>query len=230
MTTSLDPRRGEAVGPTHTTALRLAAAPRVIRTGIGTWDGAMKLPLKPLSMESAYGDPQLLHALGFEVALAARRLNADVIVGGESAGIPLAEAGGFVGNQPFAFVRKPSYVGHEQDEPRIRGATVSGRRVAFVDDAVWEGKAIEGFATSLEEAKAEVVGVFCLVDMRDVAAAVTPTARDLPTTSISGYLELLRLATAAGVLKPHWHALALDAIVHSWPDTDPRWAELEQAS
>jgi orotate phosphoribosyltransferase len=70
---------------------------------------------------------------------------------------------------------------------------------------------------------AEVVAVFVLVDMRDVAATVSPVAATLPTASVSTYLKVLDHATANGLLDPTLHKLTVDAIVNRWTDDDPRW-------
>ena len=179
---------------------------------------------------NAYGDPELLRDLGARDAQAADRLDVDVVVGAETAGIPLAAAVSLACGRPFAFVRKPGYRGHEAGEPPVRGATVTGRRVLLVEDAVWRGTAIEGFVGQLARTNAEAVGVFCLVDMRDVADAVTPVAAALPTESVTTYLGLLTAAVDSGVLDATTHALAVDAIVNHWTDDDPRWRRLELVS
>jgi orotate phosphoribosyltransferase len=70
---------------------------------------------------------------------------------------------------------------------------------------------------------AEVVGVFVLVDMRDVADSVSPVAAALPTDAVSTYLQVLDLAMTNGLLDPTLHKLTVDAIVNRWSDDDPRW-------
>jgi len=70
---------------------------------------------------------------------------------------------------------------------------------------------------------AEVVGVFVLVDMRDVADTVSPMAAALPTDAVSTYLQVLDLATTNGLLDPALHKLTVDALVNRWSDDDPRW-------
>jgi orotate phosphoribosyltransferase len=187
-----------------------------------------RLPLHPLAVENAYGDPQLLHVLGVPGATYARRLGADVVVGAETGGIPLAAAVALAGDLPFAFVRKPGYVGHEDREPRVRGAAVAGRRVLLVDDAVSQGNAIKAFTDQLRSEGATVAGAFVVVDMRDVAASVTPAAAGLPVESIATYLQLLAAATELGVLDPTVHRLAVDALVNRWSDDDPRWTLLDR--
>jgi len=100
---------------------------------------------------------------------------------------------------------------------------VAERRVLLVDDAISSGASVERFAASLAGVGAEVVAVFVLVDMRDVADSVSPIAAALPTDAVSTYLEVLELATADGLLDPSLHKLTVDAMVNRWSDDDPRW-------
>ena len=210
-------------------ATRLATAPGLVRPGAALWDDA-RTPIHPLSMESAYADPQLLRDLGVRGARFARDLGADVVVGAETAGVPLAASIALAAGLPFAFVRKPGYRGHEVDEPPVRGADVAGRRVLFVDDAVSSGSSVERFTASLIGQGAEVIGVFVLVDMRDVAESVSSVAAALPTESVASYLEVLDLATAHGLLDANVHQLTVDALLNRWSDDDPRWDLLPQAA
>jgi orotate phosphoribosyltransferase len=210
-------------------ATRMATAPGLVRAGSARWDGG-RTPIHPVSMESAYADPELLRDLGARGARFARNLGVDVVVGAETAGVPLAASVSLAAKLPFAFVRKPGYRGHEIDEPPVRGAEVAGRRVLLVDDAVSSGTAVERFTAALAGAGAEVVGVFVLVDMREVAESVTDVAAALPTESVSTYLQVLSLATANGVLDPAVHELSVDAIVNRWLEDDPRWDLLPAAA
>ncbi len=210
-------------------ATRVATAPGLVRAGAAHWDGD-RTPIHPLSMESAYADPVLLRDLGARGARFARELGVDVVVGAETAGVPLAASIALAAELPFAFVRKPGYRGHEPDEPPVRGANVTGRRVLLVDDAIASGASVERFTASLTRAGAEVVGVFVLVDMRDVAPTVTSVSAALPTESVSSYLQVLSLATANGLLEPTVHELSVDALVNRWTADDPRWELLAVAA
>ena len=210
-------------------ATRLATAPGLVRAGAARWDGG-RTPIHPLAVESAYADPRLLRDLGARGARFARELGVDVVVGAETAGVPLAASVSLAAGLPFAFVRKPGYRGHEIDEPPVRGADVAGRRVLLVDDAVSSGTAVERFTAALAGAGAEVVGVFVVVDMRDVAETVTSVAAALPTESVSTYLQVLALATANGLLDPAVHELTVDAIMNRWTENDPRWDLLPMAA
>jgi orotate phosphoribosyltransferase len=214
---------------TPSLATRIATAPGLVRAGAAHWDGD-KTPIHPLSMESAYADPALLRDLGEQGARFALQLGVEVVVGAETAGVPLATSIALAADLPFAFVRKPGYRGHETDEPPVRGADVAGRRVLLVDDAVASGTAVERFTGSLIGAGAQVIGVFVLVDMRDIAQTVTDVAAALPTESVSTYLEVLELAAANGLLDPTVHQLSVDAIVNRWTEDDLRWDLLAAAA
>jgi orotate phosphoribosyltransferase len=210
-------------------ATQVATAPGVVRAGSASWDGT-KTPIHPLSVESAYADPQLLRDLGARGARFARELGVDVVVGAETAGVPLAASVALAGELPFAFVRKPGYRGHERNEPMVRGADVAGRRVLLVDDAVSSGTAVERFTAALVSEGAEVVGVFTVVDMRDIAESVTELAATLPTESVTTYLDVLAIATGKGLLDPTVHKLTVDALLNRWAQDDPRWALLAPAA
>jgi orotate phosphoribosyltransferase len=214
---------------TDALATWLATAPGLVRARASRWDGG-RTPIHPLSLESAYADPLLLRRLGSRGARFARHLGVDVIVGAETAGVPLAAAVSIAGGSPFAFVRKPGYRGHEPDEPPVRGAQVTGRRVLLVDDAVSSGTAVERFTAALSGVGAEVAGVFVLVDMRDVADSVTAAAAALPMASVSTYLQVLSLATANGLLDPAVYEMSVDAIQNRWAEDDPRWDQLPMAA
>ena len=219
----------DITAPDQSLATRVATAPGLVRAGASRWDGG-RTPVHPLSMENAYADPALLQDLGAQGARFARELGVDVVVGAETAGVPLAAAVSLAGGVPFAFVRKPGYKGHEHDEPPVRGADVAGKRVLLVDDAVASGTAVERFTASLAGVGAEVVGVFVLVDMREVAESVNPVAAALPTESVTTYLEVLDLAAANGILDTTVHELSIDAIVNRWTEDDPRWELLPMAA
>jgi orotate phosphoribosyltransferase len=210
-------------------ARRLSTAPGLVRAGISRWDDG-KTPLHPLSLENAYADPLLLRDIGARGARFAAEVGAEVVVGAETAGIPLAASISLAGGFPFAFVRKPGYRGHEIHEPPVRGADVAGRRVLLADDGISSGASVEKFSAALRGKGADVVGVFVLVDMRDVADQVSRRAAALPTESISTYLQVLADATDSGLLDPAVHDLSVDALVNRWTDDDPRWSLLPLAS
>jgi hypothetical protein len=92
--------------------------------------------IHPLSLERADADPELLRDLLARGARFARDLCVDIVVGAETAGLPLAASNALAGGLTFALVRELGYRGHEVDEPPVRGADVAGRRVLLVHDAI----------------------------------------------------------------------------------------------
>jgi orotate phosphoribosyltransferase len=186
-TLRLAPAPGTSPDDAEDLASRLATAPGLVRAGAAHWDNE-RTPLQPLSLENAFADPELLRDLGTRGARFAHELGVDVVVGAETAGVPLAASIALAAGIRFAFVRKPGYRGHEDHEPSVRGAAVAGKRVLLVDDAIWTGALVGRFAGELVEAGAEVAGVFTLVDMRDVAPTVTSVAAALRTESVTSYL------------------------------------------
>ncbi len=113
------------------------------------WDGA-RTPIHPLSMESAYADPELLRDLGARGARFARELGRRR----HRRRRDRRRAAGRGDRARRQGCRSPSsaspgYRGHEVDEPPVRGADVAGRRVLLVDDAVSSGSSVERFTASL---------------------------------------------------------------------------------
>lgn len=96
----------------------------------------------------------------------------------------------------------------------------------LVDDAVSSGASLERFAGELADEGAELAAAFVLVDMRDVAEAVTAVACSVPTDAVSTYLHVLDLAAAGGILAATVHQLSVDALVNRWAEDDPRWEVL----
>jgi orotate phosphoribosyltransferase len=86
--------------------------------------------------------------------------------------------------------------------------------VLLVDDAVSSGASLERFAGELADEGAELAAAFVLVDMRDVAEAVTAVACSVPTDAVSTYLHVLDLAAAGGILAATVHQLSVDALVN----------------
>ena len=107
-------------GPDELLAARLATAPGLVRAGASCWDHA-RTPIHALSMESAYADPQLLRDLGARGARFAPNIGVEVIVGAETAGVPLAASISLTAELPFAFVRKPGIAVTRSTTRRFEG-------------------------------------------------------------------------------------------------------------
>ena len=160
--------------------------PGPVRAGASRWDDG-RTPIHPLSMGERVrrsATPARYRSPRGTIRPGARRRRR----GGRRDRGRAARRGGVAGGDlPFAFVRKPGYRGHETDEPPFRARTFTGRRVLRVDDAVSSGSAVERYTAALAGVGAEVVGLFVLVDMREVMATVTSVAAALPHR-VGGYV------------------------------------------
>lgn len=210
-------------------AADIARVPGLVVPGPTLFDNEILLPLEPLYLENIYGDPGLLKRLGEIGSRVARDLGADVIVGAETAGIPLATSIAMVARFPSAYVRKRGYRGHVMNEPMTRGADLTGRRVLFVDDAIWRGKSYAGFADGIQVADATIVGVFCLVDMRGLCPELWVNGGpmlDVPMYAPATYDDVLLQAQVGGVLSSELVELIRACVRERWPRTDERWSQL----
>ena len=177
----------------------IASYPGLLAPGITVFDEFIHLPIQPLFLEHIYGDRGLWEAvtkIGVDVAT---RNSIEVVVGAESAGIPLAASIAMLSGRCFSFVRKAGYLGHVRHEPKVRGHAVAGHRVMIVDDAIWTGSSLEQFSEALRSEQADVVCAFALIDMRELDASrwqETARRRIVPgnVESCGSYLELLEAA------------------------------------
>ncbi|GAA3635027.1 hypothetical protein GCM10022236_42030 [Microlunatus ginsengisoli] len=87
---------------------------------------------------------------------------------------------------------------------------------------------LQAYTAETRREGAAVVGIFSVVDMRDVASSVSPGAAALRIAPIRGYLPLLDAATERGGLDPTTHWLAVDALLNHCEDDDARWARPDQ--
>lgn len=126
----------------------------------------------------------------------------DVVVGGATAGIPMASMLAERFGTPLAYVRKEAK-GHGRGQ-QVEGAHVAGRRVLLFDELVSRGSSVSAFVPALREAGATVE--------RLVAMLSYDTA------------EVRRVAQANGVAL---HALlTLDAVLAVTPMSDADRAEV----
>ena len=174
----------------------------------------------------------LLGALGARGARFARELGADVVVGAETAGVPLAASVALAEGLPFAFVPQARL-----PRPRARRAagsrggdrrstSAAGRRR---DLERCGGRALQRCPGPVRAPR--VVGVFVIVDMRDIAEDGVQRGR-WPAHGVGGRTlpTSLPCAAAGGVLDPAVQRLTLDAIVNRWAEDDPRWRLLSRAA
>jgi orotate phosphoribosyltransferase len=213
----------------------IASVPGLIAPGITEFDGWLQLPIQPLFLEHLYGDKAVWDWVTEIGADTVARNGVEVVVGAESAGIPLATSIAIKTGRPLAFVRKVGYQGHVKDEPKVRGGSVVGRRAMIVDDAIWTGSSLDRFCAALQGERAEVVCAFAIVDMRQLAAGrwqETAARKIVPDVveHCGTYLELLDAAQRADVLTERQLTLIKTFIFEGIARDDDRWNELDQAT
>ena len=207
---------------------QIVTTPGLLRPGITLFDNSIYLPIQPLFIENLYGEPIVFHSITSYASIVADLYQTDVVAGAETAGVPLAAAVAIKGGIPFCYVRKDGYAGHVDDEPAIRGADVVGKRVIILDDATWTGKSIRSFVSSVEQAGGEVVCVFSVVDMRELAPdSWSATDWDIPFEYCATYYEILDSAVHNGVLTNHQNRLIRSFITESWTPGNEKWLELD---
>lgn len=102
--------------------------------------------------------PEARGAIMDMAAAALAPLDADVIAGGETAGIPFAAWLAERLDRPMVYVRKqPKGFGRNA---RIEGAMAEGARVLLVEDLTTDGGSKIGFAQAIEEAGARATATF----------------------------------------------------------------------
>lgn len=102
--------------------------------------------------------PEARGAIMDMAAAALAPLDADVIAGGETAGIPFAAWLAERLDRPMVYVRKqPKGFGRNA---RIEGALAEGARVILVEDLTTDGGSKIGFAQAIEEAGARATATF----------------------------------------------------------------------
>jgi orotate phosphoribosyltransferase len=211
-------------------ARQLARLPGLITSGITVFDDTLTFPIPPVDIEKLYGAAALWSEVADQFADCATRAQINVIVGAESAGIPLAAAIALRAALPCGYVRKPGYKGHVANEPSCRGASLEGRRIMLVDDALWTGASLDAFANSIGQSGGILTVVAAVIDMRELAplewAKRTDRFKFVDVISCCSYYELLQGAMAEGVISNRAFFLIRSFIEESWMPDHPLWNEL----
>lgn len=129
--------------------------------------------------------PEARGAIMDMAAAALAPLDADVIAGGETAGIPFAAWLAERLDRPMVYVRKqPKGFGRNA---RIEGAMAEGARVLLVEDLTTDGGSKIGFAQAIEEAGARATATFSVF--------YYDTFPDAPAQLLAAGMDLHFLAT-----------------------------------
>ena len=104
----------------------IASFPGLLAPGITVFDQTIHLPIQPLFLEHIYGDQHLWEEVTQVGVGVAAQNGVEVVVGAETAGIPLAASISMLSGRPFSFVRKAGYLGHVKDKPKVPRPCRSG--------------------------------------------------------------------------------------------------------
>jgi len=88
---------------------------------------------------AVFSDPKALKTIAFEIAkfIKKEKISFDFIVGGATAGIPIATAVGLILNRPTGYVRKMSKGGGTNKV--VEGSFKKGNKALLIDDALGHG-------------------------------------------------------------------------------------------
>lgn len=134
-------------------------------------------------------DPELMRLilLGMHQAILWHRdkmMSEDMVFAGlELGGIALASGLSQALSRPAVFVRKQAKT--YGTCKAIEGCSVAGKGALVIEDVVTTGAAVADAIRELREAKAHIIGVFCVV-LRGAAECVDPDVPVLPLMNFSG--------------------------------------------
>jgi orotate phosphoribosyltransferase len=207
----------------------IASVKGMFQPGITKFDGEIFLPFKPIYLENIYAEKQVWIKVSEHASEFAKSVGAEVVVGAESAGIPLAASIAIFDDVEFAYVRKDGYRGHVAEEPGTRGAEIDGRKVVIIEDAIWTGRSIRGFEKNVRRQGGEIVGYYSIIDMRELAPS--HWRNDDRVFGYCGtYFELLDTAVDLGVFTTRVRRLIGDFIEGGLTPEHPDWVELDTAT
>ncbi len=207
----------------------IASVENMFQPGITEFDGEVLLPFKPIFLENIYAEKEVWLEISKHASKFAKSVAAEVVVGAESAGVPLAASMAINDGFKFAYARKAGYKGHVKDEPGTRGADVDGCKVVVIEDAIWTGQSIRGFEENVRRQGGEVVGYYSIIDMRELSPS--HWREDERVFGYCGtYSELLDAAANVGVFSERVRQLIREFIEGGWTPEHPNWAELDSAA
>jgi orotate phosphoribosyltransferase len=136
-------------------------------------------------------------AASFHWVMRSDDIEADVLAGGETAGIPFAS---FLASRlcrPMVYVRKRPK-GHGT-ESLVEGGDVGGRTVLLVEDLITDAGSKLDFISGLRDQRALVTDCLVLFD-REQGGAETLSAHGVTLHSVTSLSVALRTAVGAGIV------------------------------
>lgn len=149
----------------------------------------------------AIGDPGFvrLFTAAAGALLNAHQVDFEVLVGGETAGIPYAAFLAVGLARPLAYVRKRAK-GHGI-AGRTEGAALNGRRVLLVEDLITDGGSKLAFLEAIAEVGGTVRDALVLID-REQGGGAQLAARGVTLHAVTNLTAILDVGLALGGLQP----------------------------
>lgn len=153
-------------------------------------------------------------------AFAARCVDAEVLAGPATGGIPWAAWAGETLALPMAYVRG-SAKGHGRGR-QVEGAAVEGRRVMLLEDTISTGESALAAAEALRAERAELLGCVGIFTWGWATTRAAFEAAGLPLQTLTALPELLEVAEADGRLSAEQGDL-----VRAWAADPQGWGALK---
>lgn len=153
-------------------------------------------------------------------AFAARCVDAEVLAGPATGGIPWAAWAGEALALPMAYVRG-SAKGHGRGR-QVEGAAVEGRRVMLLEDTISTGESALAAAEALRAERAELLGCVGIFTWGWATTRAAFEAAGLPLQTLTALPELLEVAEADGRLSAEQGDL-----VRAWAADPQGWGALK---
>lgn len=120
-----------------------------------------KLPIS-ITTRKIYSYPESLKIIAQEIGKIAKKLKADRVAGGETAGIPLATAVSLTTNIPLIYVRKEKI---KFPRRSVEGIINKNDRIVLIDDTFVSGEHKENFIKNIKQMGGQVVGLIVLINV-----------------------------------------------------------------
>ena len=183
-----------------------------------TWSSGMKSPIY-CDNRLTLSYPDVRNLIIDALVEAIRPLNADVIAGTATAGIPHATLVADRLGLPLVYVRS-SAKGHGKGN-QIEGKLDNGARVLVIEDLLSTGMSSIDAAHAIREAGGEVIGIQAIFSYGLPILEKNLADANISATSLTTFPELVEVAESTGNLtKSEIHSL------REWQQDPRAWSEL----
>jgi orotate phosphoribosyltransferase len=118
------------------------------------------VPIRP-NFQRLMSEPKVFHLIIEIMAEAIKKMDFDLIAGGESSGIPMAAGLSLVLNKPFVYVRKAKVKGMLGDV--IEGSYRKGQKAIFIDDLVSKSETLRMLVSNLKDSGLGTNDIFTIM-------------------------------------------------------------------